>query len=89
MPRVCFTANLQRHVACPEQVVAGDTVASALDAVFAQHPRIRNYILDEQGTVRRHMAILVNGQALRDRQRLQHPVAPSDEIHILQALSGG
>ena len=38
MPRVMFTANIQRHVACPETTVAGRTVREVLDNVFAQNP---------------------------------------------------
>ena len=41
MPRVVFTSNLQRHVACPESDVAGETVAQALTAVFALAPQVR------------------------------------------------
>lgn len=89
MPKVCFTSNLQRHVDCPEQTVDGDTVAAALEAIFAERPRLRGYILDDQGALHRHMAILVNGVAIRDRQRLQLPVSDTDEIFIVQALSGG
>ena len=89
MPRVVFTANLQRHVACPERDVAGSTVAEALAAVFAEGPQIRDYVLDEQGHVRRHVHIYVDGQRIVDRQKLSDPVAPGSEICVLQALSGG
>ncbi|NTV74497.1 MAG: hypothetical protein HGA66_09845 [Holophaga sp.] len=41
MPRVVFTANLQRHVPCPPCVVAGATVREALDNAFAREPRVR------------------------------------------------
>ncbi|MBD5780914.1 MoaD/ThiS family protein [Pelagicoccus sp. NFK12] len=89
MPKVSFTANLRRHVDCPEQVVTASTVAEALEIVFADHPRLKTYVLDEQGTLHRHMAILVNGQAIRERQHFALPVAEDDEIFIMQALSGG
>ncbi|MDQ8181265.1 MoaD/ThiS family protein [Pelagicoccus sp. SDUM812005] len=89
MPKVSFTSNLRRHVDCPEQVVAASTVAEALDAVFADHPRLKGYVLDEQGSLHRHMAILVNGQAIRERRHFDLPVASDDEIFIMQALSGG
>jgi len=59
MPRVVFTSNLQRHVDCPEHSVAGRTVRGALQEVFAMQPRIRDYILDDQGYLRRHVHILV------------------------------
>ena len=55
--RVAFTANLQRHLSCPDQTVPGDTVRAVLDQVFAAEPRLRSYILDDQDRVRRHVAI--------------------------------
>jgi molybdopterin converting factor small subunit len=89
MPRVVFTSNLQRYVACPERAVKGATVAQALAAVFADAPQIRDYVLDEQGHVRRHVHIYVDGQRIADRERLTDAVQDSSEICVLQALSGG
>ena len=89
MPRVVFTSNLQRHVACPESDVAGDTVAQALAAVFASAPQVRDYVLDEQGHVRKHVHIYVDGQRIADRVRLSDAVSAKSEICVLQALSGG
>jgi len=89
MPRVVFTPNLQRHVACPETSAPGRTVREILDAVFAANPRARGYVLDDQGELRRHMTIFVDGELVRDRARLSDPVAPDGEVYVMQALSGG
>ena len=89
MVRVSFTANLQRHLAAPSCDVNADTVRAALDAVFAENERLRGYVLDEQGAVRKHMVIFVNGQPLQDRERLSDAVADGAEIFVMQALSGG
>ena len=89
MPRVIFTSNLQRHVACAERDVGGATVGQALDEVFAAAPQIRDYVLDEQGHVRKHVVIYVDGKRIADRMRLTDAVAASGEICVLQALSGG
>ena len=89
MPRVLFTSNLQRHVACPESEVRGSTVAQALAAVFADAPQVRDYVLDEQGHVRKHVHIYVDGRRIADRERLGDAVDPTSEICVLQALSGG
>jgi len=35
------------------------------------------------------MSILVDGQRIRDLERLSDPVRPSSEIWVMQALSGG
>jgi sulfur-carrier protein len=89
MARVIFTSHLQRHVTCPEADVQATTVAQALAEVFAQAPQVRDYVLDEQGHVRRHVHIYVDGRRIADRERLSDPVAPASEIFVLQALSGG
>jgi molybdopterin converting factor small subunit len=89
MPRVMLTGQLRRHLACRDAVVEGGTVRQALDALFAGQPALRSYIVDDQGRLRRHVNVFVNDNAIADRAGLSDPVAPGDEIFILQALSGG
>lgn len=89
MPRIAFTANLQRHLPCPTMLAEGATVGEALGRVFAERPRLRSYLLDDQGRVRRHVVIYRNGTPIRDRLRLSDPVEAQDEIYVFQALSGG
>ncbi|MDQ8202315.1 MoaD/ThiS family protein [Pelagicoccus sp. SDUM812003] len=89
MPKLCFTSNLQRHVESSDLIVDASRVVDALEVAFAKRPRLRGYILDDQGCLHRHMAILVNGVAIRDREKLETPVRPDDEIFVVQALSGG
>jgi sulfur-carrier protein len=89
MARVAFTANLQRHLICPVQSAPGPSVRAVLDHVFAGHPRLRSYVLDDQDRVRRHVAIYVNGDRIADRERLGDPVGDDDEIFVFQALTGG
>jgi sulfur-carrier protein len=89
MAKVVFTANVQRHVGCPEVEAAGQTVREVLDRVFADNPQARGYVLDDQAALRRHMAIFVDGQLIRDRARLADAVQDTSTIHVFQALSGG
>jgi hypothetical protein len=86
---VVFTPNLKRHVECPTETVAGDTVRAVLDAVFAENPRLRGYVLDDQRALRRHMMVFVDGQQISDREQLTDPVRPTSEVYVMQALSGG
>jgi sulfur-carrier protein len=89
VPTVAFTPNLQRHVECPTERVDGATVRAVLDAVFASNPRLRGYVLDDQGALRRHMMIFIDGQQIDDRVRLSDPVRATSEVYVMQALSGG
>jgi sulfur-carrier protein len=89
MATVVFTPNLRRHVECSTESVAGENVRAALDAVFARSPRLRGYVLDDQGRLRHHMNVFVDGQQIADRERLSDPVRPTSEIYVMQALSGG
>jgi sulfur-carrier protein len=89
MADVAFTPNLQRHVECPRRDAPGSTVREVLEGVFADNPRLRGYIVDERGALRRHMIVFVDGRQISDRERLSDRVGPRSEIYIMQALSGG
>ncbi|MFL5349010.1 MAG: MoaD/ThiS family protein [Hyalangium sp.] len=89
MPRITFTSSLQRHVSCPSEPVGGSTVREALEQYFARHPPVRSYVLDEQGALRQHVVVFVNGGQLRDRSGQQDPISEAVEIYVMQALSGG
>ena len=89
MPRVSFSAHLQRHVPTPEMEVEAASLREALAKACMDRPRLRGYILDDQGRLRRHVAVYVNGYPAKDRVTLSDRVGPGDEIAVFQALSGG
>lgn len=89
MPIVSFTPQLERFLPAPTVEVDGATVGEVLAAVFAAHPALKSYVLDDQGAVRQHVAVFVNGGLIADRDRLSDRVRPTDEIYVLQALTGG
>jgi sulfur-carrier protein len=86
MPTVAFTPALRRFLRVEDMRVDGATVDAALAAVFAEHPALRSYLLDDQGMLRRHVVIYVNGEIVRG---LGNTVGKNDEIHVFQALTGG
>jgi sulfur-carrier protein len=89
LARLSFTKNLERHVACPPETVDGDTLRAVLEAYLGLHPALRSYLLDEQGELRKHVVIFVDGRQLADRRGLTDVVGPSSEVCVMQALSGG
>ncbi len=64
----------------------GSTVADLLEDLNRRYPGIRFRMIDEQDAIRPHMKIFVNGEQV---WRLDTALATNDEVHILQALSGG
>jgi len=89
MAKVVFTANMQQHVASPTVDAKGRTVREVLDAAFRANPQSRSYVLDDQGAIRKHMVVFVNGKAITDRSGLSDPVPEGAEVYVMQALSGG
>lgn len=89
MATVTFTHTLQRHVPSPAMEVSGTTVREALEAVWAENPRARGYVLDEQGELRKHMAVFLDGRMIRDRAGQSDPIRPDSKLYVMQALSGG
>lgn len=89
MPRVTFAPALTRHVPCPPQEVDASTLRLALEAAFRAAPALRGYVLDEQGAVRKHVAVFVNGDMIASRTELGQALAPSDQVMVIQALTGG
>jgi len=89
MATVRFTRNIQRHVACPDREIPGSTLRAVLDGYFRENERARGYVLDEQGKIRQHMVVFIDGELVRDRDTLSDPVKPDSMVDVIQALSGG
>src|SRR3569623_1899907 len=89
MATVVFTANLQRHVHCPPAEVSGATLREVLGAAFRINAQAQAYVLDEQGELRKHVVVFIDGVMAKDRRGLSDPVGLASEIYVMQALSGG
>jgi molybdopterin synthase sulfur carrier subunit len=89
MPKIVFTQQLRRFTEIPEVESQATTLREAMEAAFMANARLRSYILDEQGHLRQHVAVFIDGQRLRDRVRLGDALKPGSTVHVLQALSGG
>ena len=79
-PLLSYTAN-QNDVEAN-----GSSIAELLNDLNRQYPGIRFRMIDEQDSIRPHMKIFVNGEQI---WRLDTTLKTTDEIFILQALSGG
>jgi len=64
----------------------GVTLGEVLQDLDRRYPGIRFRMIDEQDAIRRHIRIFVNGAEVR---ALDFALGASDEVFIIQALSGG
>ena len=81
--------NFFPQLAGREIALEATTVAEVVRGLEALAPGLGFYICDERGRLRTHVNIFVGKQLIRDRAGLTDPVASGDEVHVLQALSGG
>lgn len=85
--RVFVPTPLRSYTGQRAEVEAqGATVGELLADLNRCHPGIRFRMIDEQDAIRPHIRVFVNAEQVRD---LDAPLRPSDEVQILQALSGG
>jgi molybdopterin converting factor small subunit len=64
----------------------GATLAELLADLDRRYPGIRFRVVDEQDRLRGHMRFFVNNEQTFD---LHHPLRSTDEVLLVQALSGG
>ena len=65
------------------------TVKDALEALWAQHPGLRDRIMNEQGEVRQHINVFVGNESIQFTGGLSTAVPAGAEITIVPAVSGG
>lgn len=84
--KVLIPGALLSYTAQREVEASGPTLAAVLVGLDRQFPGIRFRMIDEQDRVRRHVRFFLNGDQVFD---LSQPLRPTDELVIVQALSGG
>ena len=84
--KVLIPGGLRSYTERAEVEVRGLTLGAALAELDRLYPGIRFRIIDEQDSIRRHIRIFLNGGQVRD---LAQALEASDELVIVQALSGG
>ncbi|MEO7993088.1 MAG: MoaD/ThiS family protein [bacterium] len=85
--KVWLSSHLRHYTANKTEVTAsGTTLAEALADLDRQYPGLTFRIIDEQGKIRPHINVYVNAEKV---MKLEIPMKPTDEIHLIGALSGG
>jgi molybdopterin converting factor small subunit len=85
MAQVMLRAPLSELCGGRHHAIAGATVREVLRGLEREHPPIAGWVLDEQGRIREHVNVFVNGTPGEERTQ----VAASDRIHVLPAITGG
>jgi molybdopterin synthase sulfur carrier subunit len=84
--KVLIPSSLRSYTERGETEASGITLAALLADLERQYPGIRFRMVDEQDRIRRHVRVFVNGDQVFE---LSRPLSPSDEVVIVQALTGG
>src|SRR6185503_8516870 len=84
--KVVIPSALRSYTERSETEASGATLAALLADLDRQYPGIRFRMVDEQDRIRRNIRIFVNG---RQAPGLSHTLTATDEVIIVQALSGG
>ena len=84
--RVLIPTSLRSYTRVARVEAAGTTLGEVLADLERRFPGLCFRMVDEQGRLRPHMRVFVDGQALHD---LALPLPPGCDVNIVQALSGG
>lgn len=84
MSHVRFTAHLVRYADASDLQADGATLREVVESVLARRPRLRSYLLDDQGGLRKHVSAFVDGEQIRDRRLLTDPVTPTSTIDLFR-----
>ena len=69
--------------------MAASSVSEIVKGLDQQYPGLKDYLVDEQGRLRQHVNIFIGDKLIKDKEKLTDHVTDTDEIFIMQALSGG
>jgi sulfur-carrier protein len=84
--RVWFSTHLRAYTGGAETDVEAPTVLALVDELDRRHPGLKFRIVDEQDRLREHIVIFRNAEQVRE---LSAPLAASDKLRIMGAISGG
>ncbi len=83
---LCSHADENSSLVLEEHV---GTVGDALVALRQRAPAALDRIMDEQGSVRRHVNVFVDGENIRFLDGLSTPARDGARILVIAAVSGG
>ena len=73
----------------PEVEISGDTLGAALDDLAGRLPQLERRLRDEQGRLRPHILMFVDGDSVRSGAPMDTPLRDGAEVFVAPAVSGG
>ena len=93
MACVEFTRHLHRFFPAiaksPGLQIDATTIADLIAALEARFPGLSSYLINDDGSLRKHVVVFVDAKPIADRTQLTDKIEPESKVMIMQALSGG
>ena len=90
MAKIEFSLQLASHVDCP---ASGDlqvgSLREGLNCWFEKHPKLSGYLLNDEGQLRGHLSVFIDGQMAVHSEALDAHISDEAEVFVMQAISGG
>ena len=72
------------------QIEGSENISQLINALCEKYDEtFRNVLLDEDGTIRDYLKVMVNGEDIRDLDGIETPLKDGDEIVMFQTIAGG
>ncbi|MFK8008971.1 MAG: MoaD/ThiS family protein [Saprospiraceae bacterium] len=90
MAKIKFTSALKRfYPDLNDLEIEGKNINEVLEKIESKHSGIKTYLVDDQGVLRKHINIFIDGELILDRKKMTDTLSNKSEVYIMQALSGG
>lgn len=90
MAVIQFTNALKRFYPTLDGLsIEVENVNEVLEKIENHFPGIKGYLMEDNGSLRQHINIFVDGELIEDRENQTDALNNESEVFIMQALSGG
>lgn len=90
MSQIEFSLQLAEHVGCPAKgELKVGVLQDGLAIWFEEYPKLKEYLLDSDGNLRRHLSLFLNGEMVISTEALDLVIDDKSELFVMQAISGG
>jgi molybdopterin synthase sulfur carrier subunit len=88
MATIKLFGNLRSHVEASSLEISGANIRAVVDALCERNPSLSDALF-EDGQIRPHFIITLNGRDVQLAQGLDTPINDGDQIAIFPPIAGG